>query len=572
MPKQLAITIAGAVSLGAYEAGVLYEVLDALAQHNLTTASAADQIEIDVITGASAGGMTAAIISRKGLFCADEFRGPYDNPLYNTWVTGIDLKDLQQVVDDGSAKGESALHSLFSSNLIEEIARQALLLPPLAGPKKHAALAKAVKLGLALSNLNGVNYGYQMRPDGAFIYTRFVDQMTRSITLDDQSNDQLWDEIRNAAVACGAFPLAFRTKEVKRARSEYLPSPNLQDWTTDPATFTYTDGAVFQNQPLGMAKDLVDEIDPTHTNSDKRYYLFVSPSGLVGSQDLDFDEQEGDYFHFLQRLLRAVISQSEFHDWITAEQVNAQIALLDARASELRDALQQDEFDAATLKESSSSLLKALFSKPIGNKESFTLLDLGTETLDHARSRISIQYSTEMTELGVNTDKAVAFRDTILALEKAANLGQRDYMRIYAMMADRSKLAGAELAAFLGFFDQRYRDHDYDVGRTIARSVLLSAALGATGEIGPIHYDPERHPIRAIDPSLGGLKLSEVAPEKRKEFISGMKNRLNQALRDLLGTWSIAARLGADPILEALLNQLFKDHSPPKAKSAVEGA
>ena len=32
MPKRLAITIAGAVSLGSYEAGVLYEVLDAIHQ------------------------------------------------------------------------------------------------------------------------------------------------------------------------------------------------------------------------------------------------------------------------------------------------------------------------------------------------------------------------------------------------------------------------------------------------------------------------------------------------------------------------------------------------------------
>ncbi len=34
MPKRLAITIAGAVSLGSYEAGVLYEVLKALSDHN----------------------------------------------------------------------------------------------------------------------------------------------------------------------------------------------------------------------------------------------------------------------------------------------------------------------------------------------------------------------------------------------------------------------------------------------------------------------------------------------------------------------------------------------------------
>jgi hypothetical protein len=34
MPKRLAITISGAVSLGSYEAGVLYEVVNAIGQHN----------------------------------------------------------------------------------------------------------------------------------------------------------------------------------------------------------------------------------------------------------------------------------------------------------------------------------------------------------------------------------------------------------------------------------------------------------------------------------------------------------------------------------------------------------
>src|ERR1700760_677397 len=66
MPKRLAVTIAGAVSLGSYEAGVLYEVLDAIRQHNRNPATAeSDHITIDVLTGASAGGMTAVILAQK---------------------------------------------------------------------------------------------------------------------------------------------------------------------------------------------------------------------------------------------------------------------------------------------------------------------------------------------------------------------------------------------------------------------------------------------------------------------------------------------------------------------------
>jgi hypothetical protein len=53
MSKKLTIIIAGAVSLGSYESGVLYEVLDAIDQHNrnpITTRP--NQIAIDVLTGA----------------------------------------------------------------------------------------------------------------------------------------------------------------------------------------------------------------------------------------------------------------------------------------------------------------------------------------------------------------------------------------------------------------------------------------------------------------------------------------------------------------------------------------
>ncbi len=65
MRKKLAITIAGAVSLGSYESGVLYEVIAALKQHNskLPPNGDGNRIEIDVLTGASAGGMTAIILA-----------------------------------------------------------------------------------------------------------------------------------------------------------------------------------------------------------------------------------------------------------------------------------------------------------------------------------------------------------------------------------------------------------------------------------------------------------------------------------------------------------------------------
>ena len=86
MSKRLAITISGAVSLGSYEAGVLYEICEALRQHNENpeaSANPADRIEIDVLTGASAGGITAVIAAQNLLYSGGSLKEPQNNPFYN---------------------------------------------------------------------------------------------------------------------------------------------------------------------------------------------------------------------------------------------------------------------------------------------------------------------------------------------------------------------------------------------------------------------------------------------------------------------------------------------------------
>jgi predicted acylesterase/phospholipase RssA len=75
MPKRLAITIAGAVSLGSYEAGVLFEVLEAVQRYNNDPITAADdRIVIDVLSGASAGEMCALRANINETFLAAQIR------------------------------------------------------------------------------------------------------------------------------------------------------------------------------------------------------------------------------------------------------------------------------------------------------------------------------------------------------------------------------------------------------------------------------------------------------------------------------------------------------------------
>jgi predicted acylesterase/phospholipase RssA len=560
MPKRLAITIAGAVSLGSYEAGVLYEVLDAIHQHNAADGVTNDEkILIDVMTGASAGAMTAAIVAQKMLYSAQEFRGPYDNPLYNVWVKRINLDGLLETVNKETGEVEPPLRSIFSSNMVEQIAEDTLLGRYATGewpaPITHLAAAPSISLGMTLTNLNGVDYGYDMQPCGKFIYTRHEDQITRVVSVEGSDKPEVWRELADASVASGAYPLAFRAKEMDRRRAEYAKS-SLEPWTDDPSRFTYTDGGVLQNEPLGMAKNLVDDIDK-HWYNDSRFYLFVSPHGRTSSADSSFCELTADYFQMMKRWAKVLLSQSEFQDWITAVEMNEQIALMDARASELAEKLRSGEIKSGSLKRTADGLLKVLFTQPTrtGTRQ---VAKIGKESLAEARRRIEHQYKEEIASLGVGSYEADAFRDTVLAFETAANLGQCDYMRIYGIAVSEELLAGADLTGFLGFFDERYRVHDYDRGRMVARMVLLDPVMSEAGELGPIRYTPTH--TNPIDSTLNGLQLGQLSIEEQKEFREGVKKRVSEMVRYLIGFWSYPADVVViDPLMNAILNHLFRE-------------
>jgi hypothetical protein len=108
MAYRLAIAISGAVSLGSYEAGVMFEVIRAIGAHNRAVAAEPERrIVIDVLTGASAGGMTAVILAQKLLFDGASLDDPAANPLCRPWVQIADR--LLDHLYAGRGSGEVAL-------------------------------------------------------------------------------------------------------------------------------------------------------------------------------------------------------------------------------------------------------------------------------------------------------------------------------------------------------------------------------------------------------------------------------------------------------------------------------
>lgn len=538
-PKRLAITISGAVSLGSYEAGVLYEVFTAIDAHNRTAANAEDRIEIDVLTGASAGGMTAAIAAQLLIGKDTPHWRADDNPFYNAWVKRIDLSGLARMRDS-----EDPMQSLLSSDCVAEIAGE-VLPGQFAATARHSAAPQSgdIWLGLALSNLTGVDYAANALNGGEFIYTRYQDRLVRNAAT-AQAND--WEEIRLAALACGAFPIAFRVRELIRRYEEYFGGDTKTTWTRQ---FAYTDGGVFDNQPLGMARNLVAKLDRPGDN-DSRFYLFVSPwpkSSSIGSQPLQ--AKDATFFSTTKALISAVFNQGRFQDWIMAESVNDSLSLLNTRAEQLALLMLNDNSVAGAL----GPAAKLLAQQFIGGPPLAATAAADTPSLDDERDRLRKEfarlgddgrdYAREL-EDSIGRDATHAWLDALLVLEYAGRLRDKAEMVIYDITADNHELAGWKINAFAGFFDERFRQHDYEVGRQKTRDWLksLSSGNGKSGipSLGPINYAPVPEQLPSKSSSLvRDLQLKDMPKGPRRLLRDLAMQRINRLIDEYIKAWVV---------------------------------
>src|SRR5215470_9565728 len=293
-PFLIGINMAGAVSAGAYTAGVLDFLIEALdgwyAGKATDAAVPSHDVSIEVFSGASAGGMCAAIAS---VMVQGEFDHIHDarrtgttNRFYESWVNKIDIRELLKTND--IQDGDGTVVSLLDCTIIDEIAEFAL--QP-GAPKKRRYISPRLTLFLTLSNVTGVPY--KLDPNGP------VDESTlyhadwlqfetvrnnaptspqaHALPLNNLS-DPKWDLLREAAKATGAFPIFLAPRILPRNQSEYA-IPRWQSinpaarkgqaippsWPPEmPEQFATlnVDGGVIDNDPFNLAHDHLASLNP----------------------------------------------------------------------------------------------------------------------------------------------------------------------------------------------------------------------------------------------------------------------------------------------------------------------
>ncbi|GGA02744.1 hypothetical protein GCM10011497_36760 [Elstera cyanobacteriorum] len=411
---QVALVLAGTASTGAYTAGFLDKLIEALDAWYGAKTKGEDvpqhEVRLRVATGASGGGVSAALLARMLAHGIEPVRpGSTEDVgkahlLYDTWVNRLDIRGM---VDLSDLQPNQTPKSLLNGAPIKAATAAAAALPRAPLPLPHGWYQRPYvdnpfRVIVTLGNLTGVPYAIPFEGGKSFSaraqadYARFacdisghgapkLDAYTRPDEFFEAAGTE-WNTLATYAAAGGAFPLVLPPYSLTRPRAHYdyravvVPGeegraralPLCPQWTTPEAkdySFNAVDGGMFNNEPIELA----------------RTYL----SGLTGRNPRDGDKSD-----------RAVILVDPLADVV-----------------------------------------------PLGETQAGNALDQGRTTLDgfmqHSRFASS--------DLLLMADPNVFSRFLVSPV-------RRD-------ITGEKALASGGLAGFIGFFNRDFRNHDYWLGR-----------------------------------------------------------------------------------------------------------
>lgn len=304
-----ALSLAGAVSGGAYSAGVvdfLVEALDALqAARDRGDPQAPRHVAVlCAVVGASSGSLTAAVLTSALQYDFPHVRSETPavlaacNPLYDSWVEMTGIEHLL-----GTADGDDEpVRSLLDASNLQVVARKAVDYGTGIALKQRRWLSAPLHLAFTVANLRGVPFALTRRTSSAspvqtlhadvmrFAITNFGPHPARGRMPDERplhfSNEPLgkWnsggEELAAAALASAAFPVALRPVTLRRPTADYdhrtfttstasgeartlrALKPSWSPENPDPGPtfqFAAVDGGVMNNSPVDLSLALLGD-------------------------------------------------------------------------------------------------------------------------------------------------------------------------------------------------------------------------------------------------------------------------------------------------------------------------
>ncbi len=303
---ELALVMGGTVSSGAYTAGAidfLIEALDCFQAAKTSVDSRYHDVVLKALSGTSGGGVVAAILARalaykfpSQFFGAPAIQaGDPVNPLYDTWVNKLDLTPMLQTDDIVGG----AVPSVLNAAVIDKAAAaiEGYTGNALAAPRDW--VGAPLTLFMTHTNLSGVPIELDF---GGGQYQRFIehsDYVRFTVSYPGQppyesakpyefslnfpsitpAQDEQWQKLGLFACASSAFPVGFPTRHLDRPLAHYyyrvvstainpMTADDLwvlqADWTAmlnDNASqtignlrYSAVDGGVANNEPIELAR------------------------------------------------------------------------------------------------------------------------------------------------------------------------------------------------------------------------------------------------------------------------------------------------------------------------------
>ncbi len=322
---EIALVMAGTISAGAYTAGVVDFLLEALSEWEKARKCKnplcpPHRVVIRVLSGSSGGGIAAGMMAAA--------RGHETSQLRKKWVEEIDIVDLLQSRD--LAGRHAVAKSVFDSTKIEEIADEVFELsdvktfPPWVSDPLHIYLTvtnvRGIPYNVPFAGSEEPGHGMSLHAD----YTYFILTNSAEETPSDavviqpfKLDHKNWHALKKATIATGAFPLGLAPRVLSKNKEAYddrpwrMPGREKEEkkeeakakekgkrrhfieyrriapyWPKGkpPASgelpFVAMDGGVLNNEPFGFAHRALagkDGTNPREPEKAKRAVIMVDP-------------------------------------------------------------------------------------------------------------------------------------------------------------------------------------------------------------------------------------------------------------------------------------------------------
>lgn len=355
--------MAGAVSAGAYTAGVLDYLLETLElweqakkinyarginhpdyDHSIPMHT----VELDVLSGSSAGGICSsltflALSDKEFKSCNNLNLTGKNNVFYESWVNMGDTPEsstVDKLLNNNDLKEFKEIRSLLNSELIDALADEAICTREQKPVPKYAS--KSLDVILTTTNLRGINFLIDFdgrdkdsskgtiitNHEGFFRYKLKNEFFSPGIpknedelyyVLDIQKERDL-EYLKDATISTAAFPIGLRAREVTisaeyiKRYPRYLFGKNKGIVPLLPQgdlyNFTSVDGGVINNEPYGIGLKVLREKNPDHFKNDRYGVIMIDP---FPNKDNDTSKTGTDIFGVAGGLFKALRNQVMFN-------------------------------------------------------------------------------------------------------------------------------------------------------------------------------------------------------------------------------------------------------------------